>query len=99
MASLCWTLPPRRLREFRGEAVALVFQDPMTRLDPLMTIGDHCVETLRAHRPAVSSKEAKERALAVLETVNIPANRWGQYPHEFSGGDAATGRYSPGDDF
>ena len=79
-------LPPRRLREFRGEAVALVFQDPMTRLDPLMTIGDHCVETLRAHRPAVSSKEAKERALAVLETVNIPANRWGQYPHEFSGG-------------
>jgi len=77
---------PRRLREFRGEAVALVFQDPMTRLDPLMTIGDHCVETLRAHRPAVSSKEAKERALAVLETVNIPANRWGQYPHEFSGG-------------
>ena len=77
---------PRRLREFRGEAIALVFQDPMTRLDPLMTIGDHCVETLRAHRPEVSPKEAKERALAVLETVNIPANRWGQYPHEFSGG-------------
>ena len=77
---------PRRLREFRGEAIALVFQDPMTRLDPLMTIGDHCVETLRAHCPGVSQREAKERAMAVLETVNIPPNRWGQYPHEFSGG-------------
>jgi peptide/nickel transport system ATP-binding protein len=77
---------PRRLRQFRGEAVALVFQDPMTRLNPLMTIGDHCVETLRAHRPQVSQRQAKERALAVLETVNIPADRWGQYPHEFSGG-------------
>jgi peptide/nickel transport system ATP-binding protein len=77
---------PRRLQQFRGEAIALIFQDPMTRLDPLMTIGEHCVETLRAHHPDVSLKEAKERALAVLETVNIPANRWGQYPHEFSGG-------------
>ena len=42
---------PHRLRQFRGEVVALVFQDPMTRLDPLMTIGDHCLETLLAHRP------------------------------------------------
>jgi peptide/nickel transport system ATP-binding protein len=77
---------PRRLRQFRGEAVALVFQDPMTRLNPLMTIGDHCVETLRAHRPEVSAKEAKARAIAVLEKVNIPPSRFGQYPHEFSGG-------------
>ncbi|HEY9794225.1 MAG TPA: ATP-binding cassette domain-containing protein, partial [Leptolyngbyaceae cyanobacterium] len=44
-------LTPNELRQFRGEAVALVFQDPMTRLDPLMTIGEHCIETLRAHRP------------------------------------------------
>lgn len=74
------------LRQFRGEAVALVFQDPMTRLDPLMTIGDHCVETLRAHQPNLSRQQAKERALATLEAVKIPANRWSQYPHEFSGG-------------
>ena len=74
------------LRRFRGEAVSLVFQDPMTRLDPLMTIGDHCVETLLAHRPDLDKKTAKERAIATLETVNIPADRWGQYPHEFSGG-------------
>ena len=74
------------LRRFRGEAVSLVFQDPMTRLDPLMTIGDHCVETLLAHRPELDKKTAKERAIATLETVKIPADRWGQYPHEFSGG-------------
>jgi peptide/nickel transport system ATP-binding protein len=77
---------PQRLRQFRGEAVALVFQDPMTRLNPLMTIGDHCIETLRAHRPEVSIGAAKERAIAVLERVNIPASRFDQYPHEFSGG-------------
>ncbi|HSM83813.1 MAG TPA: ABC transporter ATP-binding protein [Nodosilinea sp.] len=77
---------PQRLRRFRGEAVALVFQDPMTRLNPLMTIGDHCVETLRAHRPQVSPGEAKARAIAVLEKVEIPASRFDQYPHEFSGG-------------
>ena len=77
---------PQRLRRFRGEAIALVFQDPMTRLNPLMTIGDHCVETLRAHRHQLSQPEAKERAIAVLEKVNIPASRFDQYPHEFSGG-------------
>jgi peptide/nickel transport system ATP-binding protein len=77
---------PGELRHFRGEAVSLVFQDPMTRLDPLMTIGDHCVETLLAHEPQLSKAEAKARSLAALKAVNIPPDRWGQYPHEFSGG-------------
>ncbi|NJN04338.1 MAG: ABC transporter ATP-binding protein [Leptolyngbyaceae cyanobacterium RM1_1_2] len=76
---------PQRLRQFRGEAVSLVFQDPMTRLDPLMTIGDHCLETLLAHQPQ-SRQAAKEKALATLAAVNIPRDRWQQYPHEFSGG-------------
>lgn len=75
-----------QLRQFRGEVVALVFQDPMTRLDPLMTIGDHCLETIKAHQPRLSQSAAKQLALETLETVKIPANRWGQYPHEFSGG-------------
>ncbi|WP_017314279.1 ABC transporter ATP-binding protein [Mastigocladopsis repens] len=79
-------MTPEQLRKFRGEAVALVFQDPMTRLDPLMSIGNHCLETLKAHSPQLSSKEAKERAIATLEKVKIPASRWNQYPHEFSGG-------------
>lgn len=75
-----------QLRRFRGEAVALVFQDPMTRLDPLMTIGEHCVETLKAHQPQLSRQQAKEKAIETLEAVKIPARRWSQYPHEFSGG-------------
>lgn len=79
-------LSPSQLRHFRGEAVALIFQDPMTRLDPLMTIGEHCIETLKAHQPELSSREAKEKAIATLEAVKIPASRWAQYPHEFSGG-------------
>jgi peptide/nickel transport system ATP-binding protein len=77
---------PNQLRQFRGEVVALVFQDPMTRLDPLMTIGEHCIETLRSHQPQLSRRQAKEKALEILEKVKIPINRWGQYPHEFSGG-------------
>ncbi len=81
-----FNLTPSQLRQFRGEAVALVFQDPMTRLDPLMTIGEHCIETLRAHQPQLSRRQCKERALETLDAVKIPANRWSQYPHEFSGG-------------
>ncbi|MBI4781119.1 MAG: ABC transporter ATP-binding protein [Oscillatoriophycideae cyanobacterium NC_groundwater_1537_Pr4_S-0.65um_50_18] len=77
---------PEQLRQFRGEAVALIFQDPMTRLDPLMTIGEHCVETLRAHQPQLSRQQAKDQAIATLEAVKIPASRWSQFPHEFSGG-------------
>ncbi|WP_392532408.1 dipeptide ABC transporter ATP-binding protein [Nostoc sp. C117] len=79
-------LTPKQLRKFRGEAIALIFQDPMTRLDPLMTIGKHCIETLQAHSPELSTSQAKEKALATLAKVNIPASRWNQYPHEFSGG-------------
>ena len=77
---------PPQLRKFRGEAVALVFQDPMTRLDPLMTIGDHCLETIIAHQPHLSKSQAQQKSIETLETVNIPASRWSQYPHEFSGG-------------
>jgi len=79
-------LTPSQMRQFRGEAVALVFQDPMTRLDPLMTIGKHCMETLRAHQPQLSRREVRDKAIATLAAVKIPENRWHQYPHEFSGG-------------
>ncbi len=79
-------LSPTQARRFRGEVVSLVFQDPMTRLNPLLTIGDHCIETLLAHTTELSRTQAKHRALAALEAVNISADRWSQYPHEFSGG-------------
>jgi peptide/nickel transport system ATP-binding protein len=81
-----FALTPSQLRQFRGEVVSLVFQDPMTRLDPLMTIGEHCLETLQAHQPQLSRIQAKEKALATLEAVRIPPERFNQFPHEFSGG-------------
>ncbi len=79
-------LNPEDLRRFRGEVVGLIFQDPMIRLDPLMTIGNHCIETLQAHEPNLTKQQAKTRALATLEAVKIEPERWNQYPHEFSGG-------------
>ncbi len=79
-------LDPPALRQFRGEAVSIVFQDPMTRLNPLMTIGQHCIETILAHEPQIGRAAAKQRTLEALDTVKIEASRWQQYPHEFSGG-------------
>jgi peptide/nickel transport system ATP-binding protein len=79
-------LSESEIRTFRGEQIGLVFQDPMTRLNPLMTIKDHCLETLKVHKPNLSKAQAKEQVLAALAAVNIPTERWTQYPHEFSGG-------------
>ena len=74
------------LRHLRGEIVSLVFQDPMTRLDPLMTIGEHCLRTVRSHQDRISQSEAKQKVLKILDKVKISSSRYGQYPHEFSGG-------------
>ncbi len=79
------TLSPRQLRHLRGEQVGFVFQDPMTRLNPLMTVGGHIGETLRAHR-RVGSSPAKAAGLAMLDAVQLPERCWGQYPHQLSGG-------------
>ncbi|MFM9158563.1 MAG: ABC transporter ATP-binding protein, partial [Dolichospermum sp.] len=81
-----FNLTEMQMQKFRGEAASLIFQDPRTRLDPLMTIGEHCIETLQSHAPELSRQQAKEKALATLDKVKIPATRWHQYPHEFSGG-------------
>lgn len=74
------------LRALRGDSVGLVFQDPMTRLNPLMTVGGHLLDTLRAHRPDMKASARRERAEALLEQVGIGAERFKAYPHEFSGG-------------
>ncbi|MFM9110277.1 MAG: ATP-binding cassette domain-containing protein, partial [Prochlorococcaceae cyanobacterium] len=74
------------LRQLRGEAVGLVFQDPMTRLNPLLTIGEHLADTLAAHRPGWRHRQQRHRAAELLERVGIAAERYGSYPHEFSGG-------------
>lgn len=73
------------LRELRGRDLALIFQDPTTRLNPLMTIDAHFVETIRAHED-VSEEEARERARDALTSMGIPESRMRNFPHEFSGG-------------
>src|SRR2546427_4753942 len=73
-------------RRFRGEEIALIFQDPMTRLNPLMRIQDHFLEEIHAHE-SVSSTEARTRAPEALVSMGIHETRIRNYPHEFSGGD------------
>lgn len=80
------TFGRRRLREARGTDIGIVFQEPMTRLDPLMRVSDHFIETLRAHDRSLPRARARELSLEMLRRVGIPPTRWNQYPHEFSGG-------------
>ncbi len=74
------------LRKFRGEAVGLVFQDPMTRLNPLMTIGEHLIDTFKAHQQQKASSSFRYKAEELLDRVGINPSRFNAYPHEFSGG-------------
>jgi oligopeptide/dipeptide ABC transporter ATP-binding protein len=74
------------LRTIRGRNIAMVFQDPATRLNPLMRIRDHFLDTLRSHEPEMAMEEALDRARRVLADVRVPADRLGMYPHELSGG-------------
>ena len=78
---------PRQRRALRGGRIAMVLQDPKFSLNPVMTIGDQIIETLRAHS-RVSGREARQAALAALESVQIddPARVFRLYPHEVSGG-------------
>jgi oligopeptide/dipeptide ABC transporter ATP-binding protein len=80
-------LTEQRLEKLRGDRMAMIFQEPMTSLNPVMTIGDQVAEPILLHR-GVSKAEATRRALAVLEEVKIPsaARRFHDYPHQFSGG-------------
>jgi peptide/nickel transport system ATP-binding protein len=81
-------LPDRELRAIRGREIAMVFQEPMTALNPAMTVGRQIAEAILAHRPRTGSREAKREAIAALESVAIAdaARRYGDYPHQFSGG-------------
>ena len=80
-------LAPEAMRKVRGKRIGMVFQDPLTSLNPLLRIGDQIAETVLTHLP-VTPAEARRRAVAALEEVGIPAaaRRIDSYPHEFSGG-------------
>ncbi len=79
-------LPEDEYRRLRGEELSVIFQDPMTRLDPLMTVRDHFLEEIRSHERSVSTRAAVERAEKVLRSMGIPPSRLEYYPHELSGG-------------
>jgi peptide/nickel transport system ATP-binding protein len=74
------------MRRLRGGRVSLVFQDPMTCLNPLQRVSDHIVETIRTHQPEVSEREARNEAAALMDRLGIRAERMDDYPHQLSGG-------------
>jgi peptide/nickel transport system ATP-binding protein/oligopeptide transport system ATP-binding protein len=76
------------MRKIRGNDISMIFQEPMTALDPVFSIGFQLREAVRQHRPDLSKQQADDRAVEMLEHVGIPAarRRLGDYPHEFSGG-------------
>jgi len=81
-------LPPTELRKVRGAKLAMIFQDPMSSLNPVFTIGHQIAEGIRVHHPEVGRKEGMRRAVELLELVGIPQpdRRARDYPHQFSGG-------------
>jgi oligopeptide/dipeptide ABC transporter ATP-binding protein len=82
------TATDAELRRIRGDQIAMVFQDPMSSLDPVYRIGDQISEQIRAHNPGIGKAGAHDRVVELLERVGIPraAERVRSYPHEFSGG-------------
>ncbi len=81
-------LPAERLRQLRGKSIAMIFQDPMTSLNPVIRIGNQIGEIIRIHQPKASSAQIRDRAIELLELVEVPdpQRRYRQYPHQFSGG-------------
>lgn len=75
----------KEMLKIRGKKIAMIFQDPMTSLNPLMTVGDQISEVISLHEHC-SKKEAVTKAMNMLEMVGIPTDRYSEYPHQFSGG-------------
>ena len=81
-------LSPAQMRDIRGNRIAMIFQEPMTSLNPVFTVGDQITEAMRAHDRTASAGALRSRAIAALQRVRIPApeRRFDEYPHQMSGG-------------
>lgn len=79
------TIPEKEMLNIRGGKIAMIFQDPMTALNPTMTVGSQISEVILLHNK-IDHHEAEKRAYSMLEMVGIPAIRYNEYPHQFSGG-------------
>ena len=79
-------LPAKEMRKYRGRQISMIFQDPMTSLNPVMTVGDQIREVIMTHHPEMSRQDTKKHAENMMEMVGITATRYGDYPHQFSGG-------------
>ena len=75
----------KEMRKIRGRKISMIFQDPMTALNPIMKVGEQIAEVIKMHNP-ISWREASARAVKMLEMVGIPGERFDEYPHQFSGG-------------
>ena len=76
----------REMRSIRGEAVSMIFQDPMTSLNPTMTVGRQVEEAVVSHHKNINKEDLPQRVDEILEMVGIPCSRKDEYPHQFSGG-------------
>lgn len=81
-------MTPNEMRKIRGNKIAMIFQEPMTSLNPVFTIGNQIEEVLELHQPHLSNKETKEKSIEMLRLVGIPSpeKRVQEYPHQLSGG-------------
>ncbi len=79
-------LSQEEMRQLRGARISMIFQDPMTCLNPLERISDHIIETIRTHRPGVSAAEARQQAGQLIDRLGISIDRLDDYPHQLSGG-------------